>query len=455
MSKVKFTAGRIADHECSAGKSQSFIWDSEAPGLGIRVTSGGVKSFVFQAKVNGKAPRLTIGDPKTWTIEEARAEARRLKILIDGGRDPRQVKADALATEEAARTARAAEVAATEAATRRASVLLSEAWQKYLEYGNTKRNKRSGEIGWSQTHKLAHIELASLGGEKKRRGAGTTKAGPLAPLMSRRLFELTGDRIATWLEEEAKTRATAAALSFRLLRAFSNWANDVPEYAGIIPSDAFTSRKARDALPKQNARNGDCLQREQLATWFDQVKKINNPVISAYLQGLLLTGARRRELGGLRWENVDFTWRSITIRDKVEGERTIPLTPYLSHLLQSLPRRNQWVFSSPASKDGKIAEPRYAHTDALNTSGLPHISLNGLRRSFGTLCEWVEVPSGISAQIMGQRSSAIAEKHYRRRSLDLLRTWHEKIEAWILEQAKIEFDQENPNTPLKMVAAAR
>ncbi len=439
MSKVKFTAGRIADHRCIEGKSQSFLWDSEAPGLGLRATAGGVKSYVFQAKVNGQAPRLTIGDPKTWTIEEARAEARRLKILIDEGRDPRKVKADTLAAEEAARAARSVELAAIEAASRRASVLLSEAWHKYLAYGKSKRNKRSGETGWSVVHMRAHLELANPGGERKKRGTGETVAGPLAPLMSLRLCEITGDRIATWLEEEARRRPTAAALSFRLLRAFSNWANDVPEYAGIIPPESFTSRQVRDVLPKQNARSGDCLQREQLSAWFDQVRKIDNPIISAYLQGLLISGARRRELAGLRWDKVDFAWGSITIRDKVEGERTIPLTPYLANLLHSLPRRNQWVFSSHASGDGKIAEPRYAHTDALIAAGLPHVSINGLRRSFGTLCEWVEVPSGISAQIMGQRSSAIAEKHYRRRSLDLLRTWHEKIEAWILNEAKISF----------------
>ena len=53
--------------------------------------------------------------------------------------------------------------------------------------------------------------------------------------------------------------------------------------------------------------------------------------------------------------------------------------------------------------------------------------------------EWVEMPAGISAQIMGHKPSAIAEKHCRRRPLDLLRAWHEKIEAWILAQAGIEF----------------
>jgi len=40
---------------------------------------------------------------------------------------------------------------------------------------------------------------------------------------------------------------------------------------------------------------------------------------------------------------------------------------------------------------------------------------------------------GIVAQIQGHKPSAIAEKHYRRRPLDLLRKWHDQIEAWILE----------------------
>jgi hypothetical protein len=41
---------------------------------------------------------------------------------------------------------------------------------------------------------------------------------------------------------------------------------------------------------------------------------------------------------------------------------------------------------------------------------------------------------------MGHKPSATAEKHYRVRPLDLLRMWHTKIEAWILEQAEIEFE---------------
>lgn len=39
-------------------------------------------------------------------------------------------------------------------------------------------------------------------------------------------------------------------------------------------------------------------------------------------------------------------WRGISIKDKIEGRREVPLTPYVAHLLAGMPRRNQWVFSS-------------------------------------------------------------------------------------------------------------
>ena len=52
---------------------------------------------------------------------------------------------------------------------------------------------------------------------------------------------------------------------------------------------------------------------------------------------------------------------------------------------------------------------------------------------------------------MGHKPSALAEKHYRRRPLDLLRMWHDKIEAWMLEQAGIRFDAEQAKQGLRVV----
>ena len=45
----------------------------------------------------------------------------------------------------------------------------------------------------------------------------------------------------------------------------------------------------------------------------------------------------------------------------------------------------------------------------------------------------------VVAQIQGHKPSATAEKHYKRRPLDLLRVHHERIEAWVLEQARVEW----------------
>ena len=60
-----------------------------------------------------------------------------------------------------------------------------------------------------------------------------------------------------------------------------------------------------------------------------------------HLRALLLTGARREEVAALKWADVDFQWRKLTIADKVDATRTIPLTPYLAQLLATLPRSNE------------------------------------------------------------------------------------------------------------------
>jgi site-specific recombinase XerD len=431
MAREKLTAGRVRGFECppdiktksGAEKKQVFLWDSEVPGLGVRATAN-AKVYFFQGRLDGKTIRVKIGDVRTWPIDSgdpskpgARQEARRLRSLIDQGLDPRLEKKERIAEQIAKRDEG-----------KRQEITLAEVWPVYVE----KRRSR-----WSARHLQDHIRIAQPGGQEMKRGNGKTKAGPLAPLMALKLSELTPEAVRTWARDEATKRGTQTRIAFDALRAFVNWCSDHPEYKGLASADAFASRIKRETLPRKGVKD-DCLQREQLPAWFKAVRGLYNPVISAYLQTLLVTGGRREELAGLRWEDLDFRWQSITIRDKVQGLRTIPLTPYVSSLLSPLPRRNHWVFSSPAAASGRLQEPRIAHNKALAVAGIEGLTLHGLRRSFGTLSEWLEVPAGVVAQLMGHKPSATAEKHYRRRPLDLLRMWHEKIEAWILEQAGIE-----------------
>jgi integrase len=428
MAKVKLTAGRIAGFKCEKGKVQDFLWCSDVPGLGVRVTANNVKSYIFQSKVNGKTMRVTIGGVSVWSIPEAQAEARRLQIMIDNGNDPREVKSDIQAAKEAAKQAKEAEAAALEMQKARESVTVGTAWAEYIA---------ARKPYWSESHYRDHEKDMHLGGDARSRSTELTKPGTLASLASVRLIDLTPERVEEWAEIETLKRPTRARLSLRLLKAFLFWCARHSSYKAIVKTNPAQSKTARESLGKAKVKN-DVLQREQLPAWFAAVRQIGSPVISAYLQCLLLTGSRREELAALRWVDVDFQWNSITIHDKVEDFRVIPLTPYVAHLLAALPRRNEFVFSSPTAASGRLTEPRIAHNQACAVAGL-NMTLHGLRRSFATLCEWTETPTGIAAQIQGHKPQGVREQNYIRRPLDLLRMWHVKIEAWILEQAEIEF----------------
>ena len=425
----------VTGFQCAPSKKQSIFWDGKTPGLGLRVTAAGSKAFIFETSLNNKTIRMTIGDPRNWAIGDAQTEASRLKVMTDQGIDPRQVITDATAAKEARATAQREQEA-------RKTVSVAEAWQVYV--AERSASMKDGKPEWGEKHKAHHAYFVQTGGVKRKRGtrpgeSKMTRPGVLVQLMTMRLTDLDAKTIAAWLDKETKQAPTTAAQAFRALRAFLTWCAKHETYSAAVQAGACQSDDVKRRVPTVQTKKNDSLRRAQIKPWFEAVQKIGNPVIAAYLQGLLLTGARRNELATLRWADVDFQWKSLTIRDKVEGERTIPLTPYLEHLISWLPRRNEFVFSSPTAASGRIEEPRIQHVKALAAAALPALSLHGLRRSFGTLSEWVEVPAGIVAQIMGHKPSAIAEKHYIQRELDLLHLWHVKIEAWILEQAEIKF----------------
>lgn len=418
MKHDDFSVKRIEGFRCLPGRSQSIYWDGYAPGLGLRVTAKGSKSYIFETWLHGRSLRLTIGDQRTWTLGKAQDEATRLKALTDQGIDPRRLRAEQEAAAEAERLRGKCEAA-----------LVAEAWEAYVKH-HAKR--------WGSRHLADHRNLSQAGGAKRKRGTELTVPGVLYPLMKMRMADISAVVLIDWQAREAATRANSARQGFELFRTFWRWAASRHEYASVVNASAIDDKDLREEVPSRKSKKFDVLERAHLKPWFAAVRGLSNNVVSAYLQALLLTGARREEMAELRWEDVDFQWKSIWIKDKVVEEgRKIPLTPYLAGLLAELPRKNKWVFSSPAAADGRIAEPRIPHNRALSVAGLEHVTLHGLRRTFASLAEWVEMPRGVIAQIMGHAPTATAEKHYINRPLELLAVWHDKYEAWILQQAGI------------------
>ena len=441
MAKINFTVGRIDGFRCESEKNPAFLWDSAAPGLGIRATLGGAKAFIYQSKLAGQVIRITLGATKTLSIPQARDEARRLQILIDQGKDPRQVKSDALAADRAVRDAKTAADAELVVCRKSESVTVGDVWPIYV----TERKPL-----WSAHHIDDHMKAIQAGGLQRKRSPKLTKPGALATLAEVRLVDLTPARVEAWARVETEARPASARLAWRLLKAFLNWCKAHPDYSRVSAINSAISTRARESLGKPKVRN-DVLQREQLAAWFAAVRQIGNPVIAGYLQCLMLTGARREEMAALRWVDVDFQWNSLKLNDKIEDFRMVPMTPFVGTLLAAMPRRNEWVFSSPTAKSGRLAEPRIAHNQAVAIAGLPHLTLHGLRRSFASLTEWIECPAGIAAQIQGHAPQGVREQNYIRRPLDLLRKWHTQIESWILHEAGIEFTPAAPG--LKIVTA--
>lgn len=462
------THGLLERARCPAGVPFVLVRDADKKGLRLRVTQAGGKHWQFETRIKGKLFTRALGEWPAVSIDDAKAEAHRLRGLTEQGTDPREMERQKQAEKVAASAAAKSEAIA-------AALTFGEAWSAYV----ADRRPYWGE--WQYQDQLT---LGNAGGLKPKRGKPDTltRARPLHPLMEMRLVDISAEVIENWAATEAKTRKSVSRRAHSCLKTFFSWCKEQRQYRHLVATNPAKTKKSKEVFGTPTVRM-DVLQREQLPSWFAHVRQIPNPVISAYLQCLLLTGARRDEMAALKWEDVNFQWRGLDLKDKIQARRAVPLTPFVRSLIEGLPRRNEWVFSSVTaisadpkhvarraryhakgageapvgdvsqrSKSGRLVEPSIAHRKACAAAGLDGLTLHGLRRSFASLCEWLDIPGGISAQIQGHAPQGVREQNYIRRPLDLLRVHHEKIEAWILEQAGIVFDAKAEPGALRVVA---
>ncbi|KAB2891407.1 MAG: integrase family protein [Desulfobulbaceae bacterium] len=429
MARQRLTPQRIRDAKCPDNKQQAFFWDADVKGLGIRVTKS-AKAFIYQSRLADHEFRIKIGNCDSVLLEDARSISRQFAALVAQGIDPRQERERATSQEAAERQESV-----------RKETTLGEVWPIYVE---------ERRPSWSENYYNLHARLITAGGQQRTRAKGKTIPGPLASLATIPISSITADTVKHWLGKEKTTRPTQTRIAFEALRTFFNWCESDERYKGLTSPDACSAKIKRDNLRK--SKRDDCLEKGQLKIWFESVRRYESRVMSAYIQTLLLTGARREEIMSLQWSDVDFRWNRISIMGKGGIPRDIPLTPYVATLLYPLPRVNQWVFSAKTGATGRLQSPTKAFQKMMDRAEIEGLTLHGLRRSFSTLAEWLEAPAGIIAQIQGHQPSAIAEKHYKKRPLDLLRMWHTRIEKWILEQAGLEQPAEQSDTtPLKLV----
>ncbi len=427
------THGLLERAACPDGLPFVLVKDADKRGLRLRVTKAGGKHWQFETRLrSGRLFTRALGEWPTISIDDAKTEAHRLRGLTEKGIDPRNSE----------REQHEIMSAATEAANAHA-LTVHDIWPRYLAEGRPKRKD-----AWKPGYRASLDVMSVPGGVAKKRGQGLTRPGPLYPLLALKLADVTEDALQVWFEREAVAGKHQATRALMMFRGFLRWCSARPEYRRLVDRDAGKAPAILENLPS-NKKRTDVLGVAQLPSWWQGVEQLTNRTASVYLKALVLTGARKEELAGLTWVNVDFQWRNLTLADKVEQTRTIPLTPYLAHLLATLPRVNAFVFAS-ASKAGRISDARSSHKKTLQSAGIDHLTFHGLRRTFTQRGRSV-VPAGAVAQIAGHKPSATAEG-YAILPLDDLRPYAALIEARILEQAGIEFDVKAEPGKLQLVA---
>ena len=442
---LKFTRANIKGLIWREGTKQTLYWDSEQKGLGLRVTQG-KKVFIYEQRLHGNTIRLAYKNE--LDLELARAWATEQRAEFNKGNDPREIfKQKEIQGDE--RKAKAKVEADRE------KVLVKDAWNDYIEHQKSLMPLKDLAKGkkWGERHLQDHLNMTQQGGIPHKRGKKVTVQGVLYPLLQLRLAEISSAVLKDWLNEERKTRPNNARQGFQMFRTFWNWCAKADRYKAIVNREVVSEDSLLAILPSKNSKkDGDVLRKNNIADWFSAVQKLSNKVISAYLQCLLITGARRGELIALKWSDVDFKAKTVWLKDKIKTEgRYIPLNLYMEQLIDALSRRNDYVFSSLEAKDGFITEPRIAHNQAITIAGIPHLSIHGLRRSFASLFIWAEQPDGAGARIQGHAPQSIRDKHYLEIPIELLAKWHDGYVNWLLTEAGIPLPVENSNG-LKVVA---
>ena len=428
---LKFTRANIKGLIWREGTKQTLYWDTEQKGLGLRVTRS-KKAFIYEQRLHGKTIRLSYKNEldldlaRTWATEQ-RAE-------FNKGNDPRDIlKQKEIQGDE--RKAKAKIQADRE------KVLVKDAWNDYIEYQKSLMPLKGLAKGkkWGDRHLQDHLNMTQQGGTPHKRGSKVAVQGVLYPLLQLKLAEVAPAVLKDWLNKERVTRANSARQGYQMFRTFWNWCAKDEGYKAIVNPLAVADDGLLRILPtKKSKKDGDVLRANYVKDWFAGVQKISNKVISAYLQCLLITGARRGELVVLKWDDVDFKAKTLWLKDKVSGEgRYIPLNRYMEQLIDSLPRRNEFVFSSLKAKKGFITEPRIAHNKALAIAGIPHLTIHGLRRSMSSLFVWADQPDGAAGRIQGHKPQTVRDKHYLEIPVELLARWHDRYVDWLLKEAGI------------------
>lgn len=330
-----------------------FVWDDLVPGFGVRCR-GVQKSYVLQYRVLGgrgsRQRRVTLGRVGALSLDDARVLAQEYLRGVRYGQDP----------------------AGTRQAMRMAP-LVGDLAERYLrEHADVKKKPRS-----------AHMDHVNL------------RLHVLPALGTQRVDTLTRADVARLHHGMRATPGAAnrvLALLSKMCALAEQWGLREGGTNPVRGIERFRERKReRHLQPAELSRLGDVLRRVER-------ERTEHPSSVALVRLLLLTGARRGEVLGLRWQQIDWQAGSVRLADSKTGPKTLYLSDAAKAVLAALPRHpdNPWVL--PGRVTGKaLVNPQKPWRRIRAQAGLSDVRLHDLRHTYAAIA----ARGGLSLPMIG------------------------------------------------------
>lgn len=308
-------------------------------GLALRVTSAGTKAFVFcYSDPTGRERRIVVGRYKPWTLAAAKKRVEELRRDLDHGIDPAAVRQE-----------------------RRTAPTLSDLWQSY------------------STSELPKLSAASQRDirrcwEKKIR----PQLGPHTQLctLKREHIQKLVDHVTSTSGEVAGNRCHSY-IRRMLTIAVAN------EMVGQNVATRHIQRNQEQPRHRYLTRE----EADRLLSAIDA--NLHLPGVAA-VKVLLLTGARRAEVLGMRWAEIDLetaVWVKPPSNTKQRRIHRVPLSKVAVELLQTLKARGDaspYVFPS-SGREGHLTEIKRSWAKLCSLAQIEKCRLHDLRHTFASL----------------------------------------------------------------------
>lgn len=299
MAKVRISKVSV-DAATPSAAGDVTIWDDRIAGFGLKVTPSGSKVYFYRYRIahpgqaSQTAPRkYTIGRHGSLTPDQARKRAQELAALVTQGIDPRQRELDVIAErDQADRLAGEQERARRDLAFSR----IADRWLSHYD-GDLARRKSSVDMA----RLVVRRYLLPVLGELPMPNIGRTDLQPI-------LDAIPADK-------RGMRRAVFAYASVLWGWAFRR---------GYVETNPLT---AMEKPPAPAARERVLRDDELVLTW--RAADAAHMIWATFFRLLILTGQRRSEVSGMRWEELDrksAVWVIPTTRAKNGKAHLVPLS---------------------------------------------------------------------------------------------------------------------------------